>query len=133
MKLKEIIGAVELFHNSFGIKNNHTPTANLSDDDINLRYKLMAEENEEYFEAAKNKDIVEIADALGDQLYILCGTMLKHGMQDKIEEVFNEIQKSNMSKLGEDGKPIYREDGKVLKGPNYFKPNIKKIFKKEAV
>ena len=54
----------------------------------------------------------------------LCGTILEHGMQYKIEEVFNEIQRSNMSKLGDDGKPIYREDGKVLKGPNYFKPNM---------
>ena len=63
-------------------------------------------------------------------LYILCGTIIEHGMQDKIEEVFNEIQRSNMSKLGENGKPIYREDGKVLKGPNYFKPNIKAILEK---
>ena len=61
-------------------------------------------------------------------LYILCGTIIEHGMQHKIEEVFNEIQHSNMSKLGLDGEPIYREDGKVLKGPNYFKPNIAKIL-----
>ena len=74
----------------------------------------MSEENEEYLEAAKNGDLVEIADALGDQLYILCGTILKHGLQDKIVEVFNEIQRSNMSKLDENGKPIYREDGKVI-------------------
>jgi predicted HAD superfamily Cof-like phosphohydrolase len=88
----------------------------------------MKEENEEYFEAAKNKDMIEVADALGDMLYILCGTIIEHGMQDKIEEVFDEIQKSNLSKLGEDGKPIYRADGKVMKGPNYFKPNISKIL-----
>jgi predicted HAD superfamily Cof-like phosphohydrolase len=61
-------------------------------------------------------------------LYILCGTIIEHGMQDKIEEVFDEIQKSNLSKLGENGKPIYREDGKVMKGPNYFKPDILKIL-----
>lgn len=85
----------------------------------------MAEENDEYLEAAKAGDMVEIADALGDQLYILCGTILRHGMQDVIESVFKEIQASNMSKLGADGNPIYREDGKVLKGPNYFKPDIK--------
>jgi len=88
----------------------------------------MAEENQEYFEAAKNNDIVEVADALGDMLYILCGTIIEHGMQDKIEEIFDEIQKSNLSKLGEDGKPIYRNDGKVMKGPNYFKPNISEIL-----
>ena len=64
-------------------------------------------------------------------LYILCGTILTHGLQNKIEEVFDAIQKSNMSKLGKDGKPIYRKDGKVLKGPDYFKPNIKNIFKTE--
>ncbi len=86
-------------------------------------------ENEEYFEAAKRNDIVEVADALGDMLYILCGTILSHGMQDKIHEVFEEIQRSNMSKLGDDGNPIYRKDGKVMKGPKYFKPNIKTILK----
>ena len=88
----------------------------------------MAEENQEYFQAAKNNDLVEVADALGDMLYILCGTIIEHGMQDKIEEVFDEIQKSNLSKLGKDGKPIYRNDGKVMKGPNYFKPNISKVL-----
>ena len=95
-----------------------------------LRYNLMKEENEEYLEAAKNKDIIEIADALGDQLYILCGTILKHGLQDKIEEVFEEIQRSNMSKLDENGKPIFREDGKILKSDRYFKPDIKTILDK---
>jgi predicted HAD superfamily Cof-like phosphohydrolase len=93
-----------------------------------LRYKLMREENEEYLEAVSDNDLVEVADALGDMLYILCGTIIEHGLQHKIEEVFDEIQRSNMSKLGEDGEPIYREDGKVLKGPNYFKPHIKSIL-----
>ena len=60
-------------------------------------------------------------------MYILCGTILSHGLQDKIEDIFEEIQKSNMSKLGSDGKPIYREDGKIMKGPNYFKPDIKRM------
>ena len=127
-KFKEIIDAVELFHNSFGIENNTIPT-NISENDYRLRYHLMKEENEEYLEAVQNNDIVEIADALGDMLYILCGTILEHGLQHKIEAVFDEIQRSNMSKLGEDGKPIYREDGKVMKGPNYFKPNFEAILK----
>ena len=126
--MKNKLKAVETFHNAFGITNRETPIAFTNDKEIKLRFDLMAEENEEYLEAAKNNDLVEVADALGDMLYILCGTMLSHGMQDKIETVFNEIQRSNMSKLGADGKPIYREDGKVLKGPNYFKPNIKKII-----
>ncbi len=89
----------------------------------------MEEENNEYLEAAKNGDLIEVADALGDQLYILCGTILKHGLQHKIEEIFFEIQNSNMSKLDENGKPIYREDGKILKSELYFKPNIEKILK----
>jgi predicted HAD superfamily Cof-like phosphohydrolase len=93
-----------------------------------LRFNLMDEENKEYLEAANKSDMIEVADALGDMLYILCGTIIEHGMQDLIEDVFEEIQKSNMSKLGVDGNPIYREDGKVLKGPNYFKPNFKKFF-----
>ena len=128
--LYEIIQDVSDFHTAFGIENHHSPIANLSDSDKELRYKLMKEENEEYLEACKNDDIIEIADALGDQLYILCGTIAKHGLQDKIVEVFNEIHRSNMSKLDKDGKPIYREDGKVLKSELYFKPNIKEILEK---
>jgi predicted HAD superfamily Cof-like phosphohydrolase len=128
MEFKEIIGAVAQFHDAFGIQNNFTPTSELSPAEVQLRFDLMKEENEEYLEAAKNGDLVEIADALGDQLYILCGTILRHGLQDKITEVFEEIQRSNMSKLDANGKPIYREDGKVLKSELYFKPNIAKIL-----
>ena len=128
MTIKETIQAVEKFHNAFGIENNYQPTTNLSEAECNLRHRLMSEENEEYLEAAKNGDLVEIADALGDQLYILCGTILKHGLQNKIVDVFKEIQRSNMSKLDENGKPIYREDGKVMKSELYFKPDIKSIL-----
>ena len=124
--MKKQIEQVRKFHNAFGIKNRDQPNANLSKEVFLLRYRLMHEENEEYPEACKNGDLVEIADALGDMIYILCGTILSHGLHDKIENIFEEIQKSNMSKLGFDGKPIYREDGKVMKGPNYFKPDIKK-------
>ena len=88
----------------------------------------MNEENDEYLVAANNNDLIEVADALGDMLYILCGTILEHGMHDLIEPIFDEIQKSNMSKLGLDGKPILRDDGKILKGPKYFKPNFSKFF-----
>lgn len=126
--MKKRIAAVHEFHTAFKLGINNTPVANIGESRNKLRFELMKEENEEYFEAAQNNDLVEVADALGDMLYILCGTIIEHGMQDKIEEVFNEIQRSNMSKLGEDGKPIYREDGKVLKGPDYFKPNIKQIL-----
>lgn len=125
----DIIKHVEDFHDAFKIGNNYSPTANISESDYTLRYNLMKEENEEYLEAVKEGDLVEVADALGDQLYILCGTILKHGLQHKITEVFEEIQRSNMSKLDADGKPIYREDGKVLKSDLYFKPNIAAIIK----
>ena len=129
--IEDEINAVEEFHNAFGIESANSPTFDVSEQKIILRYNLMKEENEEYLEAAQNKDLVEVADALGDMLYILCGTILSHGMQHKISEVFEEIQRSNMSKLGSDGKPIYREDGKILKGPHYFKPNIASILKKD--
>ena len=128
MTLQETISAVETFHDAFGISNNYQPTTNLSEADIDLRHRLMQEENDEYLEAAKKGDLVEVADALGDQLYILCGTILKHGLQHKIAEVFQEIQRSNMSKLDADGKPIYREDGKVMKSELYFKPDIATIL-----
>ncbi len=128
--MKSKINAVKEFHNAFGLGVLNTPKANLGMSKNRLRFNLMDEENKEYYEAAENNDLVEVADALGDMLYILCGTILEHGMQYKIEEVFEEIQRSNMSKLGTDGMPIYREDGKVLKGPSYFKPDIKAILDK---
>ena len=124
------IDAVKEFNEAFKIKYSKNQKADLDESTIELRYRLMQEENNEYLEAARKKDLVEIADALGDKLYILCGTILAHGLQDKIVEVFDEIQRSNMSKLSEDGTPVIREDGKILKGPNYFKPNIKSILEK---
>ncbi|MCX2680297.1 nucleoside triphosphate pyrophosphohydrolase family protein [Galbibacter sp. EGI 63066] len=125
--MKNKLKAVEEFHKAFGLGVATKPMAELDQKKIVLRHNLMAEENDEYLEAATNSDMVEVADALGDMLYILCGTILEHGMQHIIEDIFDEIQLSNMSKLGADGKPIYRKDGKVMKGPNYFKPDIKKI------
>ena len=126
--MKNKLSAVTEFHKAFGLGVNNKPTTDIDKSTMNLRYSLMDEENKEYLEAIKNNDMIEVADALGDMLYILCGTIITHGMQGVIDEVFEEIQRSNMSKLGRDGKPIYREDGKVLKGPNYFKPDIAKIL-----
>ncbi len=126
--MKDKILAVKEFHKAFKLDYLDKPKADLGTNKNKLRFNLMKEENEEYFEAANNNDMVEVADALGDMLYILCGTIIEHGMQHKIDEIFSEIQNSNMSKLGADGNPIYREDGKVLKGPNYFKPDIKGIL-----
>lgn len=127
--MKKPLEQVKRFHKAFGLDVSETQQASLGLGKNLLRYKLMREENEEYLDAAMQGDLTEVADALGDMLYILCGTIISHGMQHKIEEVFEEIHRSNMSKLGENGKPIYREDGKVLKGPNYFKPQIDKILK----
>lgn len=127
--MQKQLKAVQLFHETYGLGVSNELKADLGNLKNELRFNLMKEENEEYLEAVKNNDIVEIADALGDMLYILCGTILEHGLQHKIEAVFDEIQRSNMSKLGEDGKPIYREDGKVMKGPNYFKPSFEAILK----
>ena len=128
--MKEQLKAVEEFHNAFGQKNGKWPQP-LSEHEFNLRHSLMREENDEYLEACFKNSLIEIADALGDQLYILCGTILKHGMQHIIEDVFNEIQASNMSKLGDDGKPVLREDGKILKGSQYFRPDLSKFIKIE--
>lgn len=126
--MKDLTDKVLEFHKAFLIdevqnykKNPHCCT---------LRKELMREENQEYLQACAANDNVAIADALGDMLYILCGTIVAHDLQDKIVDVFNEIHRSNMSKL-EDGKPIFREDGKVMKGKDYFKPNIKQIIENE--
>jgi len=127
--MKDNINKVAEFHTTFNIGNNHSPTL-ISEAESKLRFDLLKEENEEYLEACKNGNLVEIADALGDILYIAFGTILRHGLQDKIQDIFDEIQNSNMSKLDENGKPIYREDGKVLKSSLYFRPNIKAILEK---
>ena len=130
LSFQEIIGHVKAFHESFLISNNEQPTILDNHADHELRHRLMQEENDEYLDAAANGNITEIADALGDQLYILCGTLLRHGLQHKIEEIFLEIQKSNMSKLDANGVPIFREDGKVMKSDRYFKPDIQSILTK---
>lgn len=126
--MEKQLKAVEEFHNAFGQKNGKWPR-NIKADEYELRHSLMQEENNEYLDACDENSLVDIADALGDKLYILCGTILKHGMQHIILDVFDEIQASNMSKLGEDGKPLLREDGKILKGPGYFKPDLSKFIK----
>jgi predicted HAD superfamily Cof-like phosphohydrolase len=128
LTLAQTINHVKAFHEAFRLPVRHEPTAQLSEQELTLRFNLMKEENEEYLEAAKNGDIVEIADALGDMLYILCGTINAHGLQEHIAMVFEEIQRSNMSKLDDNGEPIYREDGKVMKSANYFKPDIRSIL-----
>ena len=130
MNLIKKINSVKEFHEVFLIGNSEEMKGEISEKDFTLRHTLMKEENDEYLDACKKGDRVEIADALGDQLYILFGTILKHGLQNKIEEVFDEIHRSNMSKLDEKGQPIFREDGKILKSSLYFKPDIKVVLER---
>jgi hypothetical protein len=123
---------IKRFNKAFGFIINNKPVL-LDSKDYILCYDLMREENIEYLEACENNDIVEIADALGDQLYVLLGTIIKHGLEDKIEEVFFEIHTSNMSKLDKNGKPLHDENGKAKKSDQYFKPNIKRILDKRFI
>lgn len=126
--LNETINKVKEFHKVFGLQYFDNPQAVVEPKIVELRHRLMQEENDEYLEAAMENNLTQIADALGDKLYILCGTIIAHGLQHKITEVFNEIHRSNMSKLDDNGLPIYREDGKILKSNNYFLPDIKSVL-----
>ena len=117
---------VGLFMKTFGqeVKNK----AGLSTDKINkLRVNLINEELEEFKEAIKNNDLKEVVDALTDILYVTYGA--GHAFGVNLDKCFDEVQQSNMSKLGEDGKPIYNDEGKVMKGPKYFKPDLNKFLK----
>ena len=117
---------VGLFMTTFGQEVKNKP--NLSSEKINnLRISLINEELEEFKEAIKNNDLKEAIDALTDILYVTYGA--GHSFGVNLDECFDEVQKSNMSKLGEDGKPIYNEVGKVMKGPGYFKPDLLKFIK----
>jgi predicted HAD superfamily Cof-like phosphohydrolase len=124
--MEKCIKSVSEFHTAFGQTQFDTPTVNANE--AELRHRLMKEENDEYLQAVEDGDLVEIADALGDQLYILCGTILKHGMQDIILKAFDLIHENNMSKLGPDGKPILREDGKILKPESYTPVDLTPLF-----
>ena len=116
---------VKTFMETFGQEVKNKPS--FSSDKINsLRYDLIKEELDELKVAIDNKDILEVADALTDILYVTYGA--GHAFGINLDECFDEVQNSNMSKLGIDGNAIYNEDGKVMKGPNYFKPNLSKFL-----
>ena len=115
---------VGIFMKTFGQDVKEKPS--LSSEKINnLRISLIEEELRELKDAMKNKDLIEVADALTDLLYVTYGA--GHAFGINLDECFNEVQNSNMSKLGRDGKPIYNDKGKVMKGPNFFKPNLSKF------
>ena len=116
---------VKIFMETFGQEVKTKPS--LSTDKVNsLRYDLIKEELEELKEAMENKDLLEVADALTDILYVTYGA--GHAFGVDLDKCFEEVQSSNMSKLGEDGKPIYNKSGKVMKGPKYFKPDLTKFI-----
>ena len=118
---------VGIFMKTFGQEVKNKPS--FSTDKINkLRLDLIKEELSELTDAMNNKDLLEVADALTDILYVTYGAGQAFGIN--LDKCFDEVQRSNMSKLGDDGKPIYNDSGKVMKGPKYFKPNLKKIIKK---
>ena len=117
---------VGVFMKTFGQEVKNSPS--FSTDKINkLRLDLIKEELNELTEAMKNKDLLEVADALTDILYVTYGA--GHAFGINLDNCFDEVQESNMSKLGENNTPIYNNDGKVMKGPNYFKPNLKQFLK----
>tara|TARA_B100001057_G_C22478560_1_gene805514 strand:- start:63 stop:434 length:372 start_codon:yes stop_codon:yes gene_type:complete len=118
--------SVKKFMQTFGqeVKNNaEFPNEKI----VKLRYELIKEELEELNQAINDKDIKEVADALTDILYVTYGAGTAFGID--LDKCFDEVHQSNMSKLGSDGKPIYNEIGKVMKGPNYFKPDLNKFIK----
>jgi predicted HAD superfamily Cof-like phosphohydrolase len=116
---------VKFFMKTFNQEVKNQPS--FSSDKINkLRFDLIEEELDELKVAMQNKDLLEVADALTDILYVTYGA--GHAFGINLDNCFDEVQKSNMSKLGDDGKPIYNENGKVMKGPNYFKPNLSKFL-----
>ena len=119
---------VKEFHEAFGVTNQEKP--GFPDERTrSLRIDLIDEEFNELIDAENDGDLVAVADALADLDYVINGMALQYGIN--LDDCFAEVHRSNMSKLGEDGKPIYREDGKILKGPNYFKPNLEQFVKND--
>ena len=112
------------FHRTFGAHIETVPTANLPEDVITLRIKLLTEELCEYREAARDGNLLEVADALTDLLYVLLGSIVSHGLHDYAEELFDEVHRSNMSKLTQGGRPVLRDDGKVLPSVGFSPPNL---------
>jgi len=126
----DFVERVREFREAFNLPVRKTPIL-IPKNEYDLNFKLSKEENEEYLDACDDNDKVEVLDALVDEFYIWCGKVLSHGMQDLIKDAFHEVHGSNMSKLDANGFPIKRADGKVMKGENYYKPNLKKIINNE--
>lgn len=128
--ITDMINKLKEFNKLYGVATLATPLPTTSNSDI--RARLLAEELLEYQEALASYDEVAVADALTDLMYVLVGTILHHNLDDCFDELFNEVHSSNLSKLGEDGKPIYRADGKIVKGPNFREPDLRSILAKHG-
>ena len=130
--MKDSVYKVLQFHETFRCFTQYTPTGRIPEAEAAIRVTLLQEELEEYRAAAEAGDLAGVADALTDLLYVLFGTFVAHGLQDLVDELFEEVHRSNMSKLDEQGEPIFREDGKVLKSNLFSKPDILSILAKHT-
>lgn len=130
--LKEQLNNVLQFHQTFRCFTQDHPAGAIPEKERAVRYALMAEELEEYRQAAEAGDLTGVADALTDLMYVVLGTYLAHGLQDVAEELFREVHSSNMSKLDANGRPIYRADGKVLKSELFREPELDPILKRDG-
>lgn len=126
--MKEQLDALVEFHRVFGAHIEEAPTADLPDQVVALRVSLIQEELNEYREAAESHDLVAVADALSDLMYVVLGTYVSHGLQDLAEALFAEVHRSNMSKLDESGRVIHRADGKVLKSARWSPPDLPAVL-----
>ena len=129
--MKPQLDALVEFHRVFGAHVENTPTVDLPDEVIALRVSLVQEELNEYRHAAEAHDLVEVADALSDLMYVVLGTYVSHGLQDLAEALFAEVHRSNMSKLDANGQVIYRADGKVLKSDRWSPPDLGSVLAEE--
>ena len=130
--MKQQLDALVEFHRVFGAHFQETPTVDLPDEVIALRVSLIQEELNEYRHAAETHDLVEVADALSDLMYVVLGTYVSHGLQDLAEALFAEVHRSNMSKLDANGQVIYRADGKVLKSDQWRPPDLGSILAEDG-
>lgn len=129
--MRRQLAQLEEFHQTFGVWLADRPTMNVPADVLAMRVKLMQEELDEYRQALQGGDLVDVADALSDLMYVLLGTYIAHGLQDVAEALFDEVHRSNMSKLDGNGQPIYRADGKVLKSETWSPPDLEAILNDE--
>ena len=128
--MRSQLAMLETFHRVFQAHIEQSPTAQIADETITLRVRLIQEELNEYRQAADDRDLVAIADALVDLLYVVLGTYVSHGLQDVAEELFAEVHTSNMSKLDADGRPLHRSDGKVMKSERFREPDLAAILRR---